>query len=180
MLLEEGYNSLGIQVLLDATKVPKGSFYHHFRDKEDFALTVIDTYLSDVHAVLDRCVFDTDLPPLERVRHFFELVEKSYEADGHLGCLMGALGQELSGVSDVFRQRIEACFSSIAERLQICFEDARKRGEIGSACDTRQLAELMVDCWEGAALRCRLTKSSRPLEAMLTFFLRSIKVEDFP
>ncbi len=38
MLLEQGYNSLGIQALLTATGTPKGSFYHHFKDKEDFAL----------------------------------------------------------------------------------------------------------------------------------------------
>ena len=42
MLLEQGYNSLGIQALLTATETPKGSFYHHFKDKEDFALQVID------------------------------------------------------------------------------------------------------------------------------------------
>ena len=42
MLLEHGYNDLGIQALLEATGTPKGSFYHHFEDKEDFALQVID------------------------------------------------------------------------------------------------------------------------------------------
>ena len=42
MLLEQGYNDLGIQSLLAATGTPKGSFYHHFEDKEDFALQVID------------------------------------------------------------------------------------------------------------------------------------------
>lgn len=175
MLLEEGYSSLGIQALLAATHTPKGSFYHHFRDKEDFALTVIDVYVTDVHAVLDQCVFNTDLPPLERVRRFFETVEQSYKADGYLGCLMGALGQELSGVSEVFRQKIEACFSSIADRLEVCFEEARRRGDIRAGSDARQLAELMVDCWEGAALRSRLRKSPESLDAMLDFFLCSLE-----
>ena len=40
LLLEQGYSSVGIQALLDATETPKGSFYHHFKDKEDFALQV--------------------------------------------------------------------------------------------------------------------------------------------
>jgi AcrR family transcriptional regulator len=44
MLLERGYNDLGIQALLDATHTPKGSFYHHFQDKEDFALQVVDQF----------------------------------------------------------------------------------------------------------------------------------------
>ena len=45
MLLEHGYNDLGIQTLLAATATPKGSFYHHFKDKEDFAVHVIDQYM---------------------------------------------------------------------------------------------------------------------------------------
>jgi AcrR family transcriptional regulator len=55
MLLEHGYNDLGIQALLVATDTPKGSFYHHFKDKESFALQVIEQYMRHVHAGLDVC-----------------------------------------------------------------------------------------------------------------------------
>ena len=125
MLLEQGYNGLGVQALLDATGTPKGSFYHHFRSKEDFALKVIDAYVAEVHALLEQCVNDRTRPPLDRIRLFFETVEQSYRREGYLGCLMGGLGQELSGVSDIFRRKIDWCFSSIAERLAISLEDAR-------------------------------------------------------
>ena len=36
MLLEHGYNGLGVGPLLEAAQVPKGSFYHHFEDHQDF------------------------------------------------------------------------------------------------------------------------------------------------
>ena len=39
MLLEHGYNDLGIQALLEATGTPKGSFYHHFASKEAVSYT---------------------------------------------------------------------------------------------------------------------------------------------
>ena len=102
MLLEHGYNDLGIQALLAATRTPKGSFYHHFQDKEDFALQVLDQYMHGVHSTLDACLQDLQRRPLERVRCFFELIEESYQEQGYMGCLMGGLGQELSGVNDVF------------------------------------------------------------------------------
>ena len=174
-LLQQGYNSLGIQAVLDGSGVPKGSFYHHFADKEDFALQVIDAYVADVHAVLDTCVSDQSVPPLDRIRSFFRNVEGSYEREGYLGCLMGGLGQELSGVSDTFRQKIEWCFSSIADRLQLCLDAAKTAGTIRSDCDTRELAELLVNCWEGAALRSRLKRSPAPLATMLEFYLSSLR-----
>jgi len=173
MLLEHGYNGLGIQSLLDAARAPKGSFYHHFRDKEDFALQVIDQYMRQVHAGLDECLGDKNRPPLERVRRFFELTRQSYRKEGYLGCLLGGLGQELSGTNEVFRRKIEKCFSQIVERTAESLEEARQLGDLPAESDTRRMASLLVDCWEGAALRSRLRGSAQPLTAMLDFFFES-------
>ena len=173
MLLQHGYNDLGIQALLGATSTPKGSFYHHFKDKEDFALQVIDRYMGQVHAGLDACLGNSTLRPLDRVRHFFEMTREHYRTEGYMGCLLGGLGQELSGVSPVFRQTIENCFSAIASRIALCLEEARTAGDIPADSDTRQMASLLVDCWEGAALRSRLRGSPAPLTAMLDFYFQS-------
>ena len=173
MLLKHGYHDLGIQALLDATSTPKGSFYHHFRDKEDFALQAIDRYMGHVHAGLDACLGDMARPPLMRVRRFFELTQQTYREQGYMGCLLGGLGQELSGVSDLFRRKIEGCFSEIAKRIAVCLEEARNRGDIPANSNPRRMASLLVDCWEGAALRSRLRGNPAPLTTMLDFYFQS-------
>jgi TetR/AcrR family transcriptional regulator, transcriptional repressor for nem operon len=173
MLLKHGYSDLGIQAVLAATGTPKGSFYHHFKDKEDFALQVVDQYMREVHAGLDACLGDTARPPLARVRRFFELTGQHYRDEGYMGCLLGGLGQELSGISEVFRSRIEDCFSSIAERLAVCLHEAQRAGDLRADADPRSLAGLLVDCWEGAALRSRLRRDAAPLDAMLDFYFEA-------
>jgi TetR/AcrR family transcriptional repressor of nem operon len=170
MLLKHGYHDLGMQALLDATSTPKGSFYHHFEDKEDFALQVIDQYMGYVHAGLDACLGDGKRPPLKRVRRFFEMTLKSYRKEGYLGCLLGGLGQELSGVSERFRRKVEECFTEIAARIAVCLEEARDQGDIPADANTRRMATLLVNCWEGAALRSRLRGSAAPLTQMLDFY----------
>jgi TetR/AcrR family transcriptional regulator, transcriptional repressor for nem operon len=172
-LLDRGYNGLGLQTLLEATGIPKGSFYHHFKDKEDFALQVIDHYMREVHAALDVCLSDPKRPPLERVRSFFVMTQQRYEQEGYMGCLLGGLGQELSGASELFRKKIEECFTGIADRMAVCLEEARERGDIPVEFDSRHLAALLVDCWEGAALRSRLKRDCQPLTAMLDFYFRA-------
>jgi TetR/AcrR family transcriptional repressor of nem operon len=107
------------------------------------------------------------------VRLFFEMTQQHYQSEGYMGCLMGGLGQELSGVSSVFRRKIERCFSTIAQRIAVCLEEARQRGDIAADCDPRHMASLLVDCWEGAALRSRLKRDAAPLNAMLDFYFRS-------
>lgn len=174
MLLKHGYFDLGIQALLDATQTPKGSFYHHFRDKEDFALQAVGEYMRHVHAALDACLEDASRTPLGRIRHFFEMTQQSYKGQGYLGCLLGGLGQELSGVSEVFRRKVEECFNEIARRLAGCLDKARADGEIPGDTNVKRMAGLLVDCWEGAALRSRLKGSAAPLGAMLDFYFESL------
>ena len=173
MLLRQGYHNLGIAALLDATDIPKGSFYHHFESKEDFGLRVIDRYMQEVHAGLDQCLGDETLPPLERVRRFFELSEEKYRAEGYLGCLLGGLGQELSGVSEVFRRKVEECFDAIARRVAGCLRLAIEKGNLPAGTDPDKMGELLVNCWEGAALRTRLRRDPAPLREMLDFYFRA-------
>jgi TetR/AcrR family transcriptional regulator, transcriptional repressor for nem operon len=165
--LERGYNATGIQDLLVATSVPKGSFYHHFASKEDFALQVVDRYVAEVHVILDQALGDTERAPVERVRLFFERLLAMYESQGYLGSLLGLLGQELAVVSTAFRRRIDEAFDGIARRLADTFEDARTRGDLATDTDALQTATFMLNTWEGAALRSRLSRAAAPLEAAL-------------
>jgi TetR/AcrR family transcriptional regulator, transcriptional repressor for nem operon len=173
MLLRHGYNDLGVAALLEQTRIPKGSFYHHFSSKEDFALQVIDLYLTEVHRGLDQCLGDRSVPPLARVRGFFEGTVQKYRGEGYLGCLLGGLGQELSGVSETFRRKVEQCFNEIAGRIATTLQEAIDLGDLPKETDPQKMAELLVNCWEGAALRMRLRRDPAPLMEMLDFYFRT-------
>ncbi len=175
MLLRDGYNDLGIQDILKETGVPKGSFYHHFSSKQDFALQVVDLYMVDVHAGLDATLGDVALAPLDRVRAFFEQTRDKYSEDGYLGCMLGGLGQELAGVSPVFQEKIESCFRAIAGRIAECLVEAQQKGDLPPETDTGHLANLIVNCWEGAALRSRLWRNPAPLDEMLDFYFSAVR-----
>ena len=167
LLLAQGYNATGVQEIVDEAKVPKGSFYHHFASKEEFALLAIDAYQQRVHDLLEATLMDERHPPLDRVRLFFASVREAYEMEGYLGCFLGALGQELSGTNDRFRHKINDCLSSIVAAHACCLEEARLRGDLPFTCDARLAAELLVNAWEGAALRSRLVRNGRPLDDIL-------------
>lgn len=173
MLLQRGYNDLGVAALLEATQVPKGSFYHHFSSKEDFALQVIDLYMAEVHKGLEHFLGDRSVPPLSRVRGFFEATVQKYRGEGYLGCLLGGLGQELSGVSETFRRKVEECFNLIAGRIAVVLQEAIDDGDLAKGTDPQKMAELLVNCWEGAALRTRLRRDPAPLMEMLDFYFRT-------
>jgi TetR/AcrR family transcriptional repressor of nem operon len=174
LLLERGYSGLGILAVLEATSTPKGSFYHHFRDKEDFALRVIDTYVGGVHEQLEDFLSDEAVAPLDRIRGYFEATTLAYESQGYMGCLMGGIGQELAATSEVFREKIEGCFAAIAERIAFCLAEAQRLNQVHPGVDVRAIADLLVDGWEGAALRSRLQRRPASLSAMLGFYFAAL------
>jgi TetR/AcrR family transcriptional repressor of nem operon len=90
--------------------------------------------------------------------------------------LLGGLGQELSGVSEVFRRKVEWCFSEIARRIAGCLEEAVQRGDLPKGTKPAAMAELLINCWEGAALRTRLRRDPAPLREMLAFYFRASTV----
>ena len=175
MLLEHGYSDLGVQALLERTDVPKGSFYHHFPSKEAMALEAVDLYMSLGHQVLEATLAPNGASPRRRVRSFFERMREFYASQGYLGCLLGGLGQELAATSEVFRKKIEVCVASIVSRIAVCLEEERQQGEPPADGDAHGYADLLVNAWEGAALRSRLMRSPEPLDRFLDFYFPGSK-----
>lgn len=175
LLLKHGYADLGVATLLEKAGVPKGSFYHHFENKEDFGLQAIDLYMQGVHGALDAAFGNDEAQPLEQIRRFFGMVADGYKGDGYLGCLLGGLGQELSGISPAFRKKVEHCFRVIASHFERALLVAQSRGQLRSGVDPSELADLLVNCWEGAALRSRLRRSPDPLGQMLDFYFAAVR-----
>ena len=50
LMLEKSFHSVGLTEILEAVKVPKGSFYHHFKSKEQFGVEMLKHYVADATA----------------------------------------------------------------------------------------------------------------------------------
>jgi len=166
--LEKGYNNSGIETILHAAGVPKGSFYYYFHSKEDFGLKVLDQFAVCYDQQLDRILGDTSTPPLNRLRNYFETVFGKLESDQcRKGCLVGNLSQEMADQSEAFRARLEEIFESWVDRYAKCLLEAQQAGEIGSNLDIRELAEFWLNSWQGAVLRAKTMRSTAPLRTFL-------------
>lgn len=160
-----GYNATGINVVLKTCGVPKGSFYHYFPSKEAFGLAVIERFAEEYDASV-ACVFeDTTLPPLERLTRYFAAGrEQMLRCDHTTGCLIGNLGQELAGQSDIFREALDRVFQRWEARLVHCLKEAQLAGSITTEITPEALASVVLSGWEGAILRAKTLKSIAPME----------------
>ena len=171
LMLKRGYHHTGIHDVLAAAGVPKGSFYHYFKNKEDFGLQVVGRYADDGYIQIDRVLGDKRQPPLARLRRLFEGFRADYERRFcRDGCLLGNLGQELADVNDTFSDRISLHFDRWTARIALCLDEAVVSGDLSADADTTMLAGTMLDAYEGALLRMKVVKSIAPVKAFLDVY----------
>ncbi|MCB1955391.1 MAG: TetR/AcrR family transcriptional regulator [Rhodocyclaceae bacterium] len=175
VLTEKGFAATGIDEVLRAVGVPKGSFYHYFASKEGFGAEVIDAYAAYFARKLDRFLRDPVLPPLERIRAFADDAERGMRRHGfRRGCLVGNLGQEMAALPEPFRHRLLAVFEDWQARMARCLEEARTGGGLRPDADCGALAAFFWIGWEGAVLRAKLEQDAAPLRRFTEGFFRSL------
>src|SRR5260221_10451528 len=87
LMAQHGYNHTGLNEILAAAGVPKGSFYYYFNSKEDFALQVLDQFAARAEARIAGFLNNETLPPLSRLRAYFEWYITDLESvECSLGC----------------------------------------------------------------------------------------------
>jgi len=169
VFLERGYNNSGIDTILNAAGVPKGSFYYYFAIKEEFGLQVLDRFAEEIQANFSRCLGDTSLPPLDRLKRYFEEVCVRLESrQCRNGCLVGNLSQEMADQSEAFRGRLEAIFEGWRDRYAECLKIAQDTGDLPPDMDVRVVAEFCLSSWQGAILRAKAARSIEPIRTFIT------------
>ena len=161
----KGYNHTGIQEVLTAAGVPKGSFYFYFKSKEDFGLTVID-YFNDLYKqMLYPIVEMKDLSPLKRIEKIFDyFIDFFKEIKYTRGCPIGNLSQEMGDLSDAFSDKLSVSVELISEMYKNLLDEAKKTNLISHGIDSQKTAEFIVSSWHGSLVKMKIVKSIAPLE----------------
>ncbi len=171
----KGYNHTGIQEILNAAGVPKGSFYNYFKNKEDFGLHVIEYFSNHFNRLADDIFEDASIPPLERVARVLEEFKVYFKAhDYSNGCPIGNLSQEMGDLSPTFRAKLRQAFDMMVDRYASVLTEAQQAGDISEKLDVRETANFIIASWHGALTRMKVVKSLDPLHIHSQFIFEHV------
>jgi TetR/AcrR family transcriptional repressor of nem operon len=164
LLHSKGFNATSVQDITAAAGVPKGSFYNHFASKEALGLEVLQRY-AEKAAELGAALHDTSLPPLARIQQYFrDYIASNVERDFNCGCLLGNFSTELSNQVPAIRDEMQVAFGKSAGVLADVIAAGQRDGSIGKTHAAAELADFVVDAWQGAVLRSKVEHSREPLD----------------
>jgi TetR/AcrR family transcriptional repressor of nem operon len=180
LMHQNGYKATGLTDILEAADVPKGSFYHHFVNKEDFAAAALERYGMREREHAASVLTDTSTPPLKRLRRYFSDLVKLYGQKGAIpGCMLGRFGLEIAAESPQLRNRISASFGHWQQTIAAVVAQAVVQKELPASTDAESLAGFLLNSWEGALLRSQVDKSNVPLELFVSTVFNGILTREF-
>jgi TetR/AcrR family transcriptional repressor of nem operon len=172
----KGFVNTGIKDILDASGVPKGSFYFYFKSKEDFGQALVDYYAETMTGMITGYLTDAGRTPMERLDRFFTESARFYEHNRFAGgCPIGNMSQEMSNISEPIRLKLQAAFSRIRSAMKQCIIEAQELGQVDEKLDPEVLAVFTLNGFEGALIDMKVSKSTRPLDIFKNMLLEFIK-----
>ena len=168
ILMDRGYHGTGIQEILNEVGIPKGSFYNYFQSKEAFGAEVIAHYIEPFIEQLDGFLRRPELNPLTALHSYFDtLIEELTANQFKGGCLLGNLMGEIGDTSELCRRALQQALHRYRDKISEALEQAQQLNLIRQDRNTTELADFLVDYWQGALLRMKVEHSAKPLKAFM-------------
>ncbi len=131
-----GFQSAGIDAILEATNVTKGALYYHFHSKEALGYAVVDEIIAKI-------VRDNWLRPLlgsgQPIDILIGIVRHTSvrPKDIRTGCPLLNLATEMSPVDEQFRKRLEGLFLAWQEGVSCALAKRTVRGNSSPRPESR-------------------------------------------
>jgi TetR/AcrR family transcriptional repressor of nem operon len=157
-----GYNACGVQEIVDAAGVPKGSFYNYFKAKELLAREVLNNYWAD--AGLD-ILADKSIAPLERLRRHFQHIASRYKKFGfENGCLVPKFMHEVSDSTPLLRTDLRRQVARWTALIAEAIREGHADRTISNSVEAETTARFLIESWGGVTGAMRLAASRAPID----------------
>lgn len=159
-----GYNNVGINMILSAIGIPKGSFYHFFKSKEDLIIHVIQYHFHGSVSLFNDVMGDNR--SVDGLKQFLSLYFKQLEANGYRdGCPVGNLMVEMSSISEAARQELMKWIGFLENEIaEILVLD-----KIVEDDEAASLASYIMSAFEGAVMQSKVRQDGKPLNEFMRY-----------
>ena len=169
LVWEEGVGSASVDDICEKAQVRKGSFYHFFKSKTELIIAALENHFEGARQEFDR-VFSPSLPPVERLRGFFEFMVrrqalKKEQVGRVLGCPYASVGVSCSSEEQLIREHVEKIFATYRKYFETALRDGKADGSI-PVKDVATTVETIFEYIEGAMAAARIQNSLKPIENM--------------
>jgi len=161
----KGFSGVGLNEVLAAAGVPKGSFYHYFASKEAFGEALLQDYFDEYLAEMDQIFRAPGQTKAQQLEAYFAAWMDSQSFDHCQGkCLAVKLGAEVADLSPAMRAALKDGTDGIIARLARAIEAGAAEGSLQAGSDATVLAQSLYQLWLGASIMVKILRTAQPFD----------------
>ncbi len=170
MMVVKGFTGVGLNEILQVAGVPKGSFYHYFKSKEQYGQSLLEEYFENYLADMEQRFTAAQMSAREQLMGYWQNWLNNYCEPGDAQtCLAVKLSAEVADLSEAMRITLRDGTDQVIARLIRCLEQGQQDGSLPPEINAQQTATALYQLWLGASLLSKLHRNNQPLvSAMLT------------
>lgn len=173
----KGYNATRIEDLCEAAGVTKGSFFHHFKSKEEIGVAAADYWRETTGELFANAPYHQHADPLDRVLAYVEFRKQLLLGTlPEVTCLAGTLVQEVYEAEPEIRRACERCISGHAQTLEADIAEAMRQRGIDAGWTAASLALHTQAVVQGALLLAKAKGDTEVAASSLEHLRRYIEL----
>jgi TetR/AcrR family transcriptional repressor of nem operon len=164
----KGFSGVGINEILTASGVPKGSFYHYFGSKDAFGEALLESYFEDYLADLDAILSAPGQSMARRLMNYWQNwqdTQSFFDCQGK--CLAVKLGAEVADLSEAMRLALKRGTAGITARLARAIEAGMAEGSLSVDGTPEATAQSLYQLWLGASVMVKIARNTQPFETAM-------------
>ncbi len=179
IITRKGFAGVGLNEILSAAAVPKGSFYHYFKSKELFGEAMLADYVQGYLAEMDVVLGQPGQSAAHSLMDYWaSWTSESLDGSGcDCRCLVVKLSSEVADMSEPMRMTLLDGTNRIIARLALAIGQGRVDDSLPSVIDPAHMATTLYQLWLGAAM---LTKLRRDDSALKTAWQSTLAMLELP
>ncbi|WP_440068915.1 TetR/AcrR family transcriptional regulator [Tenacibaculum discolor] len=173
LIYKKGYQSTSIDEIIATTKVTKGAFYYHFKNKKQMGIAVIkeiiqpktiDLSISSLSSPDSLC--DSLYTMIEEL-----LLHNSFLTIEH-GCPLANLTQEMSPLDNDFKQALNEVKSLWTDAISSSIIKEQQNNTLNSSINAEEVADFIIASYWGARALGKLSNKT----STYTHHLKQLKL----
>jgi TetR/AcrR family transcriptional repressor of nem operon len=166
LMLKRGFNATTVDEICAEAGVTKGSFFHHFENKDDIGQAVVKAWGEFGQSVYAEA-WKQPGEPLEEIHRLFDIMDSLTRRPEPCVCLVGMLTQELSGEHPGFRAACARELDTWTEMFRSRLEAAKRQLRPTADFEAAEVAWFLNSLWQGSALVGKARQSMEMIRANL-------------
>ncbi len=164
----KGFSAVGLNEILQAADVPKGSFYHYFTSKDAFGVVLLDTYFDHYVQGMQQLFDQPGLSQHAKLMRYWQCWIDNQTGCTDAGkCLAVKLGAEVSDLSEPMRLALQRGTSRTIELLAVAMARGVADGSLLLQQRPQDLARQLYALWLGASVMGKITRTTTPFDEAL-------------